>query len=116
MEKNEKGAPTGSVESIQSLKITTAYRMLSSVGSVASTIILALVAIVYNEVRDEWRELKNNVSAIQKELDTAPTSVEFDQVRSKLQNLNDRVIVIENRCCGLEDYSEKPAKDKGFGP
>lgn len=116
MEKPDRSAPTGSVESISSLKVSTAYRMLSSVGSVASTIILALVAIVYNEVRDEWRELKNSVSAIQKELDTAPTAAEFDQVRSKLQNLNDRVIVIENRCCGMEDYPSRASQEKAFNP
>ena len=116
MEKPERSAPTGSVESIQNLKVTTAYRMLSSVGSVASTIILALVAVVYNEVRDEWRELKDSVAAIQKELDTAPTASEFEQVRSKLQNLNDRIIVIENRCCGFEEYPGRPSQDKAISP
>lgn len=71
------------------------YRMLSSIGGVASTVILAVVGFAWSEVRDEWRELKASIAEIRKELDRQPSPEEFDKVRDKVDQINDRLIRLE---------------------
>lgn len=75
----------------------TAFRIFSSIGNLASTIILALIGIAWTEVRDEWRELKANIEDIRKELDAQPSPEEFQRMRDKLEQVNDRLIRIEAR-------------------
>lgn len=73
------------------------YRMLSSIGGVASTVILALAGFLWSEVRDEWRELKGSIAEIREELDKQPSPDEFDKVRDKVDQINDRLIRLEAR-------------------
>ena len=73
------------------------YRLLSSVGGVASTVVLALVGFAWSEVRDEWRELKSSIAEIRKELDRQPSPEEFDKLRDKVDQINDRLIRLEAR-------------------
>lgn len=71
------------------------YRMLSSIGGVASTVILAVVGFAWSEVRDEWRDLKTSIAEIRKELDRQPSPEEFDKIRDKVDQINDRLIRLE---------------------
>ena len=73
------------------------YRMLSGIGGVASTAILAIIGFAWTEVRDEWRDLKNSIADIRKELDAQPSPEEFQRMRDKLEQVNDRLIRIEAR-------------------
>lgn len=73
----------------------TAFRIFSSIGNIASTVILALIGFAWTEVRDEWRELKANIADIRKELDAQPSPEEFQRMRDKLEQVNDRLIRIE---------------------
>ena len=73
------------------------YRLLSGIGGVASTAILALIGFAWSEVRDEWRELKASIADIRKELDAQPSPEEFQRMRDKLEQVNDRLIRIEAR-------------------
>lgn len=73
------------------------YRMLSRIGGVASTVILAVVGFAWSEVRDEWRELKSSIAEIRKELDRQPSPEEFDKLRDKVDQINDRLIRLEAR-------------------
>jgi hypothetical protein len=73
------------------------YRMLSGIGGVASTAILAIIGFAWTEVRDEWRELKNSVADSQRELDAQPSPEEFQRMRDKVELINDRLIRIEAR-------------------
>lgn len=75
----------------------TAFRIFSSIGNLASTVILALIGFAWTEVRDEWRELKQNIADIRKELDAQPSPEEFQRMRDKLEQVNDRLIRIESR-------------------
>lgn len=91
---------TSSLESIASsatLKAPTVYRILSGFGSVASTAILAIIGLVWSEVRSEWRELKDSVAEIRHELDRQPSPEEFNKLRDKVDQINERVIRIESR-------------------
>ena len=73
------------------------YRMLSGIGGVASTVILAIIGFAWTEVRDEWRDLKSSIADIRKELDAQPSPEEFQRMRDKLEQVNDRLIRIEAR-------------------
>lgn len=74
-----------------------AYRIFSSIGGLASTVILGLIGFVWSEVRDEWRDLKNDISEIRHELDRQPSPEEFDKLRDKVDQINDRLIRLEAR-------------------
>ena len=73
------------------------YRMLSGIGGVASTAILAIIGFAWTEVRDEWRDIKSSIADIRKELDAQPSPEEFQRMRDKLEQVNDRLIRIEAR-------------------
>lgn len=78
----------------------TAFRMLSGFSSIITTIMLALAGFTYNEILRDWNEMRQSVAEIRKAVDAAPTSDELDRIRQKVDNLNERLILIESRCCG----------------
>lgn len=91
---------TTSIETIAAratLGAPTLYRIVSGLGSAASTVILALVGFAWNEVRNEWRDLKESIAEIRHELDRQPSPEEFDKLRDKVDQINERVIRIESR-------------------
>ena len=71
------------------------YRIFSGIGSVASTVILALIGFVWSEVRGEWKELKETIVEIRHELDRQPSPEEFEKLREKVEQINDRLIRME---------------------
>ena len=73
------------------------FRIFSSIGSFASTLLLAIIGFAWTEVHDEWKELKANIEEIRKELDAQPSPEEFQRMRDKLEQVNDRLIRIEAR-------------------
>ena len=75
----------------------TLYRIVSGLGSAASTAILAIVGFAWSEVRDEWRDLKSQIADIRHELDRQPSPEEFDKLRDKVDQINERMIRIEAR-------------------
>lgn len=92
-------ATSGNFEAMVSraqVGVPTVYRMLSGIGSFASTVILALVGYAWSEVRDEWKELKSTISEIRHELDRQPSPEEFEKLRDKVEQINDRLIRMES--------------------
>jgi hypothetical protein len=77
-----------------------AFRMLSGFSSIVTTVMLALAGFTYNEILRDWNEMRQSVAEIRKAVDSAPTADELDRIRQKVDNLNERLIVIESRCCG----------------
>ena len=75
----------------------TLYRVFSGIGSFASTVLLAVIGYAWTEVRDEWRELKSALAEIRHELDQQPSPEEFDKLRDKVEQINDRLIRMEAR-------------------
>lgn len=73
------------------------FRIFSSIGSLASTLMLAIIGFAWTEVHDEWKALKANIEDIRKELDAQPSPEEFQRMRDKLEQVNDRLIRIEAR-------------------
>lgn len=72
-------------------------RIFSGLGSFASTVMLGLIAFAWNEVRTEWSELKASVEAIQIELAQQPSPEEFEKLRDRVEQINERLIRIESR-------------------
>lgn len=95
--------PVQSTTSVETLvaKTTVAaptlYRIVSGFGSIASTAVLAIIGMAWSEVRSEWRELKDSVAEIRQELDKQPSPEEFEKLRDKVEQINDRLIRIESR-------------------
>lgn len=73
----------------------TLYRVFSGIGSFASTVILALIGFAWSEVRSEWKELKDTIADIRHELDRQPSPEEFEKLRDKVEQINDRLIRME---------------------
>lgn len=91
---------TTSIEALAAkatLQAPTLYRIFSGLGSAASTVILAIVGFAWSEVRDEWRDLKTQITEIRHELDRQPSPEEFDKLRDKVDQINERMIRLESR-------------------
>lgn len=73
----------------------TLYRIFSGIGSIASTVILGLIGFAWSEVRDEWADLKSQITEIRHELDRQPSPEEFNKLRDKVDLINDRLIRLE---------------------
>jgi hypothetical protein len=101
------------------------YKVLNGAGNMAATALLTVVGYTYNAVHEEWAELKSQVVEIRKDLNKLPTPEEIESlrrqidstenktvlldpaIRDKIENLNERIIVIESVCC---DIYESPAR------
>ena len=73
------------------------WRVLSGLGSFASTAILGIVGYAWSEVRTEWTDLKRGIEEIRHEMDRQPSPEEFEKLREKVEQVNDRLIRIEAR-------------------
>jgi len=73
----------------------TLYRVFSGIGSFASTVILALIGFAWSEVRSEWKELKDTIADIRHELDRQPSPEEFEKLRERVEQINERLIRME---------------------
>ena len=71
------------------------FRVFSGIGSFSSTVVLALVGYAWTEVREEWKELKTAISEIRHELDQQPSPEEFDKLRDRVEQINERLIRME---------------------
>jgi hypothetical protein len=90
---------TGNIEAVAAqmrVGLPTAYRVLSSIGSTASTLILAMLGILYSEVREEWHILKTDVEAIRLQIANMPTAEEYQKTQERIDALTERIIVLES--------------------
>ena len=93
--------PTHSTTSVEAIAARatvgapTVFRILSGFGSAASTTVLALIGFAWSEVRDEWADLKTQIAEIRHELDRQPSPEEFEKLREKVDQVNDRLIRLE---------------------
>lgn len=73
------------------------YRIFSGIGGFASTAILAIIGFAWTEVRDEWREMRSTIESIREDLNKQPTPEEFEKLRERVEQVNERLIRIEAR-------------------
>jgi outer membrane murein-binding lipoprotein Lpp len=92
--------PTGSVESIAAKAVVglpTMWRVVTVIGSVASTIILLLGSLAFNMMREEWKELRAEVKEMRSRLDEMPDAATLNRLADDVQDLGRRVGRLENQ-------------------
>ena len=92
--------PTGSVEAIASKTVVglpTMWRIVTVIGSVASTIVLVYASFAFNLVREEWKELRQEVKEMRTRLEEMPDAATLNRLADDVQDLGRRVGRLENQ-------------------
>ena len=92
--------PTGSIESIASKAVVglpTMWRVITVIGSIASTIVLVVVTFAFNLVREEWKELRAEVKEMRHRLDDIPDGPTLRRLADDVQDLGRRVDRVESQ-------------------
>lgn len=92
--------PTDSVESIASKAVVglpTMWRIITVIGSVASTIILVIASFAINLVRQEWTELRAEVKEMRHRLEEMPDAATLNRLADDVQDLSRRVGRLEHQ-------------------
>lgn len=90
--------PTGSVESLAAravVSLPTAWRVVTVIGSIASTVVMVCGGIAFNLVRTEWTELRSEVRLMRAKIDAAPTAEDLGKLSEDVRDLERRVIRVE---------------------
>ena len=92
--------PTGSIESIASkavIGLPTMWRVITVIGSIASTIVLVVVTFAFNLVREEWKELRAEVKEMRHRIDDIPDGPTLRRLADDVQDLGRRVDRVESQ-------------------
>ena len=92
--------PTGSVEAIASkavIGLPTMWRVVTVIGSLASTIVLLVLTFAFNMVREEWKELRAEVREMRHRLDEMPDGQTLRRLADDVQDLGRRVDRMESQ-------------------
>ena len=92
--------PTGSVESLAAKAVVglpTMWRVVTVIGSLASTIILLLGSFAFNMMREEWKELRAEVKEMRHRLDEMPDGATLNRLADDVQDLGKRLGRLENQ-------------------
>jgi hypothetical protein len=90
--------PTGSVEALASKAVVglpTLWRVVTVIGSLASTIVLVVVTFAFNLVREEWKELRAEVKEMRHRIDDLPDGATLRKLSDDVEDLGRRVNRIE---------------------
>jgi len=91
---------TGSVESLAAKAVVglpTMWRIVTVIGSLASTIILLLGSFAFNMMREEWKELRAEVKEMRHRLDEMPDGATLNRLADDVQDLGKRLGRLENQ-------------------
>ena len=91
---------TGSVESLAAkavIGLPTMWRVVTVIGSLASTIILLLGSFAFNMMREEWKELRAEVKEMRHRLDEMPDGQTLNRLADDVQDLGRRLGRLENQ-------------------
>lgn len=91
---------TGSMESMAAKAVVglpTMWRIVTVIGSVASTIVLVFASFAFNLVREEWKELRAEVKEMRHRLDEMPDGQTLNRLADDVQDLGRRVGRLENQ-------------------
>lgn len=92
--------PTSSMESMAAKAVVglpTMWRIITVIGSIASTIILSLGLFAINLVREEWTELRAEVKEMRNRLEEMPDAATLNRLADDVQDLSRRVGRLENQ-------------------
>lgn len=91
---------TGSMESMAAKAVVglpTMWRIVTVIGSVASTIVLVFASFAFNLVREEWKELRAEVKEMRTRLEEMPDAATLNRLADDVQDLGRRVGRLENQ-------------------
>jgi len=91
---------TGSVDAIASkavIGLPAMWRVVTVIGSLASTIVLLVLTFAFNMVREEWKELRAEVKEMRHRLDEMPDGSTLNRLADDVQDLGRRVDRIETQ-------------------
>jgi Tfp pilus assembly protein PilO len=91
---------TGSVEAIASkavIGLPAMWRVVTVIGSLASTIVLLVLTFAFNMVREEWKELRAEVREMRHRLDEMPDGQTLRRLADDVQDLGRRVDRMETQ-------------------
>jgi Tfp pilus assembly protein PilO len=91
---------TGSVEAIAAKAVVglpTMWRIVTVIGSMASTIILLLGTFAFNMMREEWNELRAEVKEMRHRIDEMPDGATLNRLADDVQDLSKRVGRLETQ-------------------
>jgi len=77
--------------------LPTMWRVITVIGSVASTIILVVVSFAFNLVRDEWKELRAEVKEMRHQINDLPDGPSLRRLADDVQDIGRRVDRIETQ-------------------
>ena len=90
----------GTVENIAAKAVVglpTMWRVVTVIGSLASTIILLLGSFAFNMMREEWKELRAEVKEMRHRLDEMPDGQTLNRLADDVQDLGRRLGRLENQ-------------------
>jgi Tfp pilus assembly protein PilO len=73
------------------------WRVVTVIGSLASTIILLLGSFAFNMMREEWKELRAEVKEMRRRLDEMPDAPTLNRLADDVQDLGRRVDRLETQ-------------------
>ena len=91
---------TGSMESMAAKAVVglpTMWRIVTVIGSVASTIVLVFASFAFNLVREEWKELRAEVKEMRSRLEEMPDAATLNRLADDVQDRGRRVDRIEHQ-------------------
>jgi hypothetical protein len=91
---------TGSVESMAAkavIGLPAMWRVVTVIGSLASTIVLLVLTFAFNMVREEWKELRAEVREMRHRLDEMPDGQTLRRLADDVQDLGRRVDRMESQ-------------------
>lgn len=79
------------------VSLPTMWRIITVIGSIASTIILSVGLFAINLVRSEWTELRAEVKEMRHRLEEMPDAATLNRLADDVQDLSRRVGRLENQ-------------------
>jgi Tfp pilus assembly protein PilO len=73
------------------------WRVVTVIGSLASTIVLLVLTFAFNMVREEWKELRAEVREMRHRLDEMPDGQTLRRLADDVQDLGRRVDRMESQ-------------------
>jgi Tfp pilus assembly protein PilO len=73
------------------------WRVVTVIGSLASTIILLLGSFAFSMMREEWKELRAEVKEMRHRLDEMPDGQTLNRLADDVQDLGRRLGRLENQ-------------------
>jgi len=91
---------TGSMESMAAKAVVglpTMWRVVTVIGSLASTVVLVFASFAFNLVREEWKELRAEVKEMRTRLEEMPDAATLNRLADDVQDLGRRVDRMETQ-------------------